>query len=112
MTAPDPLKARYDAAMARSKACVDAVMQSSARKKVVVAGPGTGKTHLFKQVLAGKTDCLTLTFVNSLVEDLSLDLCGLSEVRTLHSFARSELAKILKGSGGVEVFPKLARVVG
>jgi hypothetical protein len=105
-------KTRYEAAAANSKAYVDAITRSTARKKIVVAGPGTGKTYLFKKILEGKTNCLTLTFVNSLVEDLSLDLCGLSEVRTLHSFARSELARILKASGGVKVFPKLSRVIG
>ncbi|MFH0773443.1 MAG: AAA family ATPase [bacterium] len=91
-----------------SQKYVDAILKSSSPKKVVVAGPGTGKTYLFKQVLEGKKNTLTLTFVNSLVEDLSLDLYGLSNVRTLHSYARSVLGKI---NSGVEVFPKLANVI-
>ena len=74
-----------------------------------MAGPGTGKTHLFKEVLNGKSNTLTLTFVNALVEDLSLELCGLSDVKTLHSFARSELAKVLKKD--VNLFPKLQKIV-
>jgi superfamily I DNA/RNA helicase len=82
---------------------VEAVVKSNSPKKVVVAGPGTGKTFLFKRVLHGKRKTLTLTFVNSLVEDLSLELCGISEVRTLHSFACSTLR--------LKLFPKLPEVV-
>jgi superfamily II DNA or RNA helicase len=63
---------------------VEAVLRSTSARKVVVAGPGTGKTYLFKRLLAGKAKTLTLTFVNALVEDLSLELCGISDVRTLH----------------------------
>jgi superfamily I DNA/RNA helicase len=90
---------------------VDAVLQSSSRMKIVVAGPGTGKTHLFKEVLRGKTNSLTLTFVNALVEDLSLDLFGISEVKTLHGFARSVLSKAKKPEKSIKVFPKLAKVI-
>lgn len=87
---------------------IDAILKSSSPKKVVVAGPGTGKTYLFKRILEGKKNNLTLTFVNALVEDLSLDLYGLSEVRTLHGYARSILGKITKD---VEVFPKLVNII-
>jgi superfamily I DNA/RNA helicase len=66
---------------------VNAVLASKSAKKVVVAGPGTGKTHLFKKVLEGTEKSLTLTFINALVDELSIDLYGMSEVRTLHSFA-------------------------
>jgi superfamily I DNA/RNA helicase len=52
---------------------------------------------------------LTLTFVNSLVEDLALELRGLSEVKTLHGFARGIL---YQAAGSVQVFPLLSRVIG
>ena len=87
----------------------DAIVASTSRKKIVVGGPGTGKTHLFRTVLEGKEHSLTLTFVNALVEDLSLELCGLSDVRTLHGFARGILKDI--ASKNIEVFPKLGQVV-
>lgn len=74
-----------------------------------MAGPGTGKTFLFKKVLNGKTKTLTLSFVNSLVDDLSLELYGISEVRTLHSFGRSELSKILKKE--VNIYSKLPAII-
>jgi hypothetical protein len=87
------------------KECVDAIRNCLARKITVVGGPGTGKTFLFREMLTDKVKCLTLTFVNSLVEDLSLELCGLSQVKTLHGYARSVLGK------SVKVFPKLSDVI-
>ncbi len=100
---------RYARAKSEREAHVQAVLNSNAHKKIVVAGPGTGKTHLFKKVLQGKEGTLTLTFVNSLVEDLSLELCGISEVRTLHSYARTILSKANKA--GTRIFPKLSHVI-
>lgn len=88
---------------------IDAVVRSPARKKVIVAGPGTGKTFLFRKAAQGKERCLTLTFVNALVEDLSRELLGLSEVRTLHSFARGQLKRIF--GKPVRVFPTLTEVI-
>lgn len=85
------------------------ILNSQSRKKVVVAGPGTGKTFLFKEILQGKGNCLTLTFVNALVEDLSLELNGLSEVRTLHSFARNLLRSLTKKD--IRIAPKLPEVI-
>ena len=52
---------------------------------------------------------MTLSFVNSLVDDLSLELYGISEVRTLHSFGRSELSKILKKD--VNIYSKLSAII-
>jgi superfamily I DNA/RNA helicase len=75
----------------------------------VVAGPGTGKTYLFKQILQDKPKTLTLTFVNSLIEQLALEMYGMSDVRTLHSFARGELKRV--ADKDVAIFPKLTRVI-
>ncbi len=75
---------------AELKAAIEAVLRSPARKKLVIAGPGTGKTTLFKQMLqlaAGEPDQrIVLTFINSLKNDLEDDLAGLAQVYTLHSF--------------------------
>jgi hypothetical protein len=53
---------------------VDRVLASKARKKLVVAGPGAGKTTLFRKLLdsAGGTadQLLVLTFINNLKADL------------------------------------------
>lgn len=100
---------KYEHAKAERQKYVDAVVASESRKKIVVAGPGTGKTYLFKQVLKDKKNSLTLTFVNALVEDLSLELYGMSDVRTLHSFARSILSKAT--GKDVKIFPRLSDVI-
>ncbi|HOW85846.1 MAG TPA: AAA family ATPase [Candidatus Aminicenantes bacterium] len=91
------------------KQAVDAVAFSKAKNKLVVAGPGTGKTYLFREILAGRKNTLTLTFVNSLVEDLSLELFGMSTVKTLHGFARSELSRL--SGKNVKIFPKLSKII-
>jgi len=100
---------KYAAAICQRQKYVDAVVAATTRHKIVVAGPGTGKTHLFRPVLDAKKNTLTLTFVNALVEDLSLELCGLSEVRTLHGFALQQLKKITQEA--VKVFSKLSVVI-
>lgn len=102
-------KEKYDAARHKRQRYVDAVLKSSSRKKIVVAGPGTGKTYLFREILKNKKKSIALTFINSLVEDLSLELYGLSDVKTLHSFARSAL--ISATNDPVNIFPKLSEVI-
>lgn len=100
---------KYATAWQERQRHVDAIVHAQTDKKLVVAGPGTGKTYLFKTVLHGKNNTLTLTFVNALVADLSLELFGLSDVKTLHGFARSQLQRVLGKS--VKVFPKLSQVI-
>ncbi len=72
------------------------VISSTSSKRLVMAGPGTGKSYLFQQVAKdlignGKSKILVLTFINELVKDLALDMHGLAEVSTLHSFATKQL---------------------
>lgn len=87
---------------------VETILNSKSNKKIVVAGPGTGKTFLFKELLKDKNNSLTLTFINSLVEDLSLELYGLSDVKTLHGFALNLLSK---NNQDVEIYPKLPDII-
>ena len=103
------LEGKYSQAEVDRRKYVDAVINSDALKKIIVAGPGTGKTFLFKELLRGTNKkALTLTFVNSLVDDLALELHGLSEVKTLHGFARSILSQAM---GSIQVFPLLSRII-
>lgn len=72
---------------------VSAILDSTETKKVVVAGPGTGKSFLFEQVIKkkqteGKTNFLAITFIGKLGDSLADDLAGLAETHTLHGFAR------------------------
>ena len=79
------------------KAAVDAVLKSPSPKKLVIAGPGTGKTTLFKQMLTLETGApdqrIVLTFINNLKNDLEEDLIDLAKVYTLHSYCLGLLYK-------------------
>lgn len=89
---------------AEFRAAIEAVLQSPSRKKLVIAGPGTGKTTLFKQMLElafGEPDQrIVLTFINNLKDDLEKDLEGLAQVFTLHSYCLGLLHRnpALRGS--------------
>jgi superfamily I DNA/RNA helicase len=75
-----------------AKQVVDQILASKSRKKLVVAGPGTGKTYLFRELLdaAGGTrhQRLVLTFINTLKNDLANNLGHLSDVFTLHGYCQ------------------------
>jgi superfamily I DNA/RNA helicase len=71
-------------------------------RKVVVAGPGTGKSFLFSELIKkkfteGKNNFLAITFIGKLSDALADDLCGLAKTQTMHSFARSFVLKYCKG---------------
>jgi len=71
------------------------ILGSKAFRKLVVAGPGTGKSFTFKELLktVGTDDNLALTFINLLAADLATALAGLAEAKTFHSFCRGLLHK-------------------
>lgn len=75
---------------AELNAAIEAVLRSPSLKKLVIAGPGTGKTTLFQHLLELETGNpnrrIVLTFVNNLKDDLEEDLADLAKVFTLHSY--------------------------
>jgi len=77
------LQRELDEAVAR-------VLDSQSRKKLVVAGPGAGKTFLFRKLLdgaPGQPDTrLVLTFINNLKADLARSLGDAAQVFTLHGY--------------------------
>ena len=78
-------------AQARSAATA-AIVDSQADKKLVVAGPGTGKTHTFKQALQSvEGKGLALTFIRNLVADLEEALGDLADVFTFHGFCKRQM---------------------
>lgn len=85
-----PGNAELTSEQAELKDAIDAVISSPSRKKLVVAGPGTGKTTLFKLLLesapGNPEGRVVLTFINILKNDLEKDLADLAQVFTLHSF--------------------------
>ena len=69
---------------------IERVLNSSSAKKLIVAGPGAGKTTLFKALLkasrGGRDERLVLTFINSLKSDLEAQLSEYAKVFTLHGY--------------------------
>ena len=93
---PDTTAETYQQFFDRRSSATSEVLQSTAEKRIIIAGPGTGKSFLFQEVCKNLraqnlTNILTLSFINELVDDLATDLYKLSEVRTLHSLALSNL---------------------
>ena len=73
----------------------DLIVQSTAKNKIIVAGPGTGKTTTFRKLLETKNgDKLALTFINSLAFDLQKGLGELAESYTFHGYCKKLLHKI------------------
>lgn len=104
---------------AELQAVIDRILASSSRKRLVVAGPGTGKTRLFKRILEaahGSPDrFLVLTFNRGLEEDLEADLGSIAKVRTLHSYCQGLLHRdqALRGrlSSNFKCLPGFATLV-
>jgi len=75
--------------------CTNLIVQSTAKNKIIVAGPGTGKTTTFRKLLETKNgDKLALTFINSLAFDLQKGLGDLAESYTFHGYCKKLLHKI------------------
>jgi superfamily I DNA/RNA helicase len=77
---------------AELKAATDGILASKSSKKLVVAGPGAGKTYLFKELLKAAEgtahERLVLTFINTLKGDLERNLGDASQVFTLHGYCQ------------------------
>jgi superfamily I DNA/RNA helicase len=71
---------------------VDRILACESHKKLVVAGPGAGKTTLFRKLLekadGGPRQRLVLTFINNLKADLDRSLGDAAEVFTLHGYCQ------------------------
>jgi hypothetical protein len=83
---------------------IERVLASKSRKKLVVAGPGAGKTTLFRKLLdstAGATDQrLVLTFINNLKSDLDRSLGDTAQVFDKVEAAFKRSSKYDKNHGG------------
>jgi ATP-dependent DNA helicase UvrD/PcrA len=81
--------AALDQIAAERAAATERILASSHPKRVIVAGPGTGKTHVFKEALDRKGgNGLALTFIKKLASDLADHLGGSAETYTFHKFAK------------------------
>lgn len=105
MTMIDHIKERDDD--------ITAIKNSAHPKKVIVAGPGTGKSYLFSDLIKkkqaeGKTNFLAITFIGKLGDALADDLCGLAKTITMHSFARDFVLGYHKGWN---YYPKMHELI-
>src|SRR5712691_339869 len=90
--------------------CLEAILGSKAKRKLIVAGAGTGKTVAFGKLLAqraGKNN-LALTFIRKLVDEMASALGETAEVKTFHAYCK----KILhERHGSIELAPLLSMIV-
>jgi superfamily I DNA/RNA helicase len=90
--------------------CLQKILESNAPRKLVVAGPGTGKTYMFSQVLQknGRGKNLAMTFIRRLAEDMDVSLGKFAEVKTFHAYCK----KILhEQNGKVELVSYLTALI-
>jgi ATP-dependent DNA helicase UvrD/PcrA len=73
--------------------CLRAIVDSTEKKKLIVAGAGTGKTYTFSKVIEKRKggNNLAMTFIRRLVADMDGALHGNAEVRTFHAFCKKTL---------------------
>jgi len=100
--------------MQERKNDVDEIKNSSYPRKVVVAGPGTGKSYLFQEIIKkkkeeGKKEFLAITFMGKLCDELADNLAGLAETMTLHGFARRFVLKYC--SVEWEYYPDMIEII-
>lgn len=84
------------------------ILEDGSARKLVVAGPGTGKTFTFQQLLAQSAGPnLALTFLNGLAAELEKALGDRAEVYSFHGFARKLLHTLPVGgvTNGVDYYP-------
>ena len=104
---------------AELKQAIDRILESRNRKKLVVAGPGTGKTTLFRALLEAASGDqktrLVLTFINNLKNDLQKGLSDLASIYTLHGYCQGLLKRRSHLRAGLTkgflCFPGLASLI-
>ena len=71
------------------------IIQSTARNKIIIAGPGNGKSFTFKKFLETKNgENLAITFINNLAYDLQKNLGESAELHTFHGYCKKLLHRI------------------
>lgn len=99
----DPLFDERDAA-------TDAIVDSPHPRRVIVAGPGTGKTTTFQKALVQRAGRgLALTFLRVLADDLAKALADEADANTFHGFAKHRM-KVHTPAGlssRFEIYPPL-----
>lgn len=86
------------------------ILELEASKKLIVAGPGTGKTYTFKKFFnhLGPGNYLVLSFIRKLVDDLAKDIGDAAEVKTFHAFCKRILHEV---QGKVDIYHRLTQII-
>lgn len=86
------------------------ILESKDKKKLIVAGAGTGKTFTFSEILKKNLDGtnIAMTFIRLLRDEMLSSLGPFSEVRTFHEFCKKVLHE---RKGGFILFPRLSDVI-
>lgn len=89
---------------------LDKILDSPSPRKLIVSGPGTGKTFTFGEVLkkVGGNQNLALTFIRKLVAEMEREIGTLADVRTFHRFCKKLLHEAI---GAIELAPYLTQVI-
>ena len=97
----------------RRSGASSAIVGSEAKQRLIVSGPGTGKSFTFQQALkAAGGDGLALTFIRNLVADLERDLDGLAHVYTFHGFCKHLMHQHnVAGMQAADYYPPLMMLV-
>lgn len=98
---------------------INKILSSRAPKKLIVSGPGTGKTSFFKKAIkyygGNKNEYLVLTFINNLEDELQRDLGELAKVYTFHGYCHFLLRKYSNLRMGLqdnfEYYPSLIKLI-
>lgn len=98
---------------------IEKIANSPHPKKLILAGPGAGKTTLFKKLLEknddGERNQLVLTFINNLKDELSQKLSHLAQVLTFHGYCVKLLHENPQLRVGLsekfKIFPRLPTLI-
>jgi superfamily I DNA/RNA helicase len=111
-----PMSNDYQEELAKA---LEKILQSKSPKRLIVAGPGTGKTTLFRKLLEGvpgdPKKRLVLTFLNNLKSELEEKLSDLAGVFTFHGYCHFLLRRSEELRSGLTIdfiyFPGLASLI-
>jgi len=89
---------------------LDAILHSDSPRKLIVAGPGTGKTYTFGKLFENPTKVrnLALTFIRKLAEEMDAEFGHEAEAKTFHAYCKMLLHQAY---GGFLLSPFLTQVI-